>query len=92
MTETDSAPGTSDLDETPASFLDPARGAGLDPGESLARAEWEAYCRSGRKPVYVPDRPDLIYAEAWESWRHWLAWVGLPVGGDTRPADQALWA
>jgi hypothetical protein len=92
MTETDSGVEARDPHETPAAFLDPAPDAALDPGESFARAEWDAYCRSGRKPVHIPDRPDLMYAEAWESWSHWLAWVGLPAGGDSRPADQALWA
>jgi len=45
--------------------------------ELLARAVWEAYCKSGRKPNHVPERPDILYAEAWTGWRDWLTWAGI---------------
>ncbi|HTP50501.1 MAG TPA: hypothetical protein VMK42_07380 [Anaeromyxobacteraceae bacterium] len=43
----------------------------------MARAVWEAYCKSGRKPNHVPERPDILYAEAWTGWRDWLTWAGI---------------
>ena len=42
--------------------------------ELRAHAAWQAYCRSGLKPVYVPDRPDVVYADVWRGWRDWMAW------------------
>jgi len=42
--------------------------------ELRAHAMWQAYCRSGHKPVYVPERPDLMYADVWHGWRDWVAW------------------
>jgi hypothetical protein len=60
--------------------------------EGFARASWDAYCRSGEKPVHIPDRPDILYQDAWQSWQEWLSWVGIPPSGHTLPADEALWA
>lgn len=42
-----------------------------------ARAAWDAYCRSGRKPTHVPERPDVVYADAWSGWQEWLTWMGI---------------
>jgi len=49
-------------------------GACSEAAELRAHAMWQAYCRSGHKPIYVPDRPDLVYAEVWQGWRDWVAW------------------
>jgi len=43
--------------------------------EANARIAWEAYCTSGLKPVHVPDRPDLLYHDAWRGWRDWVRWT-----------------
>jgi len=62
-------------------------GACYEAAEIRARAIWESYCRSGRKPTHVPDRPDIVFEDAWSGWQHWLTWEGitsdpgpLPVG------------
>ncbi|GHP00814.1 hypothetical protein KSF_108610 [Reticulibacter mediterranei] len=34
--------------------------------------EWKRYCRSGRKPVDVPDYPDQIYRPSFLGMRDWL--------------------
>jgi len=54
--------------------LDRTCPACTEAGEIRARAMWQAYCRSGLKPVYVPDRPDLVYADVWRGWQDWIAW------------------
>jgi hypothetical protein len=45
-----------------------ARGLGLK-----SRAEWTAYCKSGKRPADIPNAPDQAYREAgWSSWGDWL--------------------
>jgi 3-mercaptopyruvate sulfurtransferase SseA len=35
--------------------------------------EWEAYCRSGKKPTNVPTKPSVTYAgKGWVNWPDWL--------------------
>jgi len=43
--------------------------------EATARSAWERYCQSGAKPVYLPARPDVVYADAWRGWRDWVRWT-----------------
>ena len=43
--------------------------------ETNAQSAWERYCLSGHKPLYLPDRPDVVYAEAWRGWRDWVLWT-----------------
>ena len=44
------------------------RGLGLK-----TKAEWEAYCKSGKKPADVPTAPRLVYAAAgWAGYGDWL--------------------
>lgn len=43
--------------------------------EEQARQAWERYCRGGHKPVHLPARPDLVYADAWRGWREWVLWA-----------------
>jgi len=54
--------------------LDRLCDACAEAAELRARATWQAYCQSGRKPIYVPDRPDLVYSEVWQGWQDWVAW------------------
>jgi superfamily II DNA or RNA helicase len=36
-------------------------------------AQWRTYCRSGRKPIDIPNKPESAYANAgWISWYDWL--------------------
>jgi len=56
--------------------------------ELKAHAVWEAYCCSGRKPIYVPERPDVVFADAWSGWQHWLAWSG--VSSDPGPLPKSF--
>jgi superfamily II DNA or RNA helicase len=38
-----------------------------------SRADWETYCRSGKKPDDIPNAPANVYADAgWADWRDWL--------------------
>jgi len=60
--------------------------------EVRARASWDAYCRSGQKPRHVPDRPDVVYQDAWSGWQDWLTWVGVPTGRGPSPASVEPWA
>jgi len=35
--------------------------------------EWEAYCRSGKRPYDIPRAPESVYADAgWDGWSDWL--------------------
>lgn len=35
--------------------------------------EWIAFVRSGKKPVWIPSMPDLVYKErGWNGWAEWL--------------------
>src|SRR5262249_13391205 len=37
------------------------------------RADWETYCRSGKKPDDIPNAPANVYADAgWDGWGDWL--------------------
>jgi hypothetical protein len=41
--------------------------------------EWIAYCKSGKKPITIPDEPDKVYKkEGWLGWGHWLGTVKKP--------------
>jgi hypothetical protein len=55
--------------------------------ESRARAAWEAYCRSSEKQTHAPERPDVVYQDAWRGWQEWLTWVGIPNHLDSPPGD-----
>jgi hypothetical protein len=38
-----------------------------------SRAEWEAYCKSGKKPADIPAGPQQTYAkDGWAGWDDWL--------------------
>ena len=41
--------------------------------ELEARAAWESYCASGRKPADIPERPDLVYGKQWRGWVDWIS-------------------
>jgi hypothetical protein len=43
--------------------------------EANAKSAWERYCLSGHKPLYLPTRPDVVYADAWKGWRDWVLWT-----------------
>jgi hypothetical protein len=45
--------------------------------EDEARRAWEKYCQSGKKPVDIPERPDLVYAKEWKGWVDWLGWHNI---------------
>src|SRR5262249_61183045 len=35
--------------------------------------EWQAYCRSGKKPVDIPSNANLVYGkDGWDGWGDWL--------------------
>ncbi len=36
------------------------------------RAEWERYCKSGKKPDDIPAGPSMVYSE----WTYWDDWLG----------------
>jgi len=41
-----------------------------------SRADWKAYCRSGKKPHDIPIKPDSVYADAgWAGMGDWLGTV-----------------
>jgi hypothetical protein len=42
--------------------------------EEEARRAWERYCKSGKKPADIPERPDLVYGKEWKGWVDWLGW------------------
>ena len=45
-----------------------ARSLGL-----AGRAEWEAWCKEGRRPPNVPSTPNRTYKDGgWQGWGHWL--------------------
>jgi hypothetical protein len=54
--------------------LDRLCDACAEAAELRAHAAWDRYCQSGLKPIYVPDRPDLVYSEVWRGWQDWMAW------------------
>jgi Phage-integrase repeat unit len=35
-------------------------------------AEWQEYCKSGRKPQDIPYDPGKVYKDEWKSWGDWL--------------------
>ena len=39
-----------------------------------SRAEWEALCKSGKKPVDIPASPEAVYANS--GWISWFDWIG----------------
>ncbi len=36
------------------------------------REEWGEYCKSGRKPNDVPNKPNYVYKIDWKGWGDWL--------------------
>jgi len=34
--------------------------------------EWIEYCKSNKKPNYIPSNPDKLYKNDWISWTDWL--------------------
>src|SRR5262249_61093496 len=54
-----------------------------------SRADWETYCRSGKKPDDIPIKPDSAYADAgWAGMNDWLG-NGKRRRGDWRPFNKA---
>jgi superfamily II DNA or RNA helicase len=53
--------------------------------------EWNGYCKSGRKPVDIPSRPEQVYAEAgWVGLGDWLGTGTIaPVLREYRPFKEA---
>ena len=43
--------------------------------ELEAKQAWEAYVESGKCPVDVPARPDLVYKKEWKGWVDFLGWT-----------------
>jgi hypothetical protein len=38
-----------------------------------SQGEWFEYCRSGKKPVNIPNTPQNVYAnDGWSGWGDWL--------------------
>jgi superfamily II DNA or RNA helicase len=35
-------------------------------------AEWERYCKSGKKPANIPVYPEHVYQNEWKGWGDWL--------------------
>jgi len=66
--------------------LDRVCDACVEAAETRAHAMWQAYCKSGLKPIYIPDRPDLVYSDVWRGWRDWVAWTA---GASAGPATSA---
>ena len=55
------------------------------------RKEWEAWCRSGARPVNVPASPDQVYVHGgWQGWGHWLDTGNIRKGTEQfLPFDEA---
>ena len=41
------------------------------------REEWSEYCKSGKKPKDVPNKPNHVYKNYWNGWGDWLGtgWI-----------------
>jgi len=52
-----------------------ARSLGL-----ASSTEWQAWCKEGKRPAYLPAAPNKTYKDAgWQGWVHWLG------SGDLKP-------
>ncbi len=55
-----------------------------------SRAEWEDYCRSGRKPVNIPSNPNRVYKTKWRGYGDWFGTGTLaPQNRTYRPFPEA---
>ena len=36
------------------------------------QSEWSKYCKSGKRPVFIPSVPSRQYKEQWKGWGDWL--------------------
>jgi Integrase repeat unit len=36
------------------------------------QSEWNEYCKSGKRPVFIPSVPSRLYKEHWKGWGDWL--------------------
>jgi superfamily II DNA or RNA helicase len=52
-----------------------------------SKEEWEAYNRTGKRPLDIPVDPSKVYADAWVSWGDWVGTGRL--GGPRRPFKEA---
>ena len=61
-------------DRKPAPFLPFAQALAVAQSLNLASAaEWQAWCKEGKRPATVPSHPDQAYKDAgWQGWGHWL--------------------
>lgn len=48
--------------------------------------EWKMYCRSGRRPINIPARPETIYLAQWKSWNHFLGCKKATTGRPSKTA------
>jgi superfamily II DNA or RNA helicase len=39
-----------------------------------SESEWTIYCKSGNKPLDIPNNPDHVYDEEWTWWQDWLGY------------------
>lgn len=35
-------------------------------------SDWINYCKTGKKPTYVPASPEVVYKNQWKGWGDWL--------------------
>jgi superfamily II DNA or RNA helicase len=54
-----------------------------------SQKEWEAYCKSGKKPDDIPRTPWRVYADDWVSWADWLGGRHHHRIGGWRPYEDA---
>ena len=38
------------------------------------KEQWAKYCKSGRKPPEIPNRPDKVYKKEWKDWADWFGY------------------
>jgi len=39
-----------------------------------SRKEWDEYCKSGKKPLDIPNYPRSPYKNKWKGWKDWLGY------------------
>jgi superfamily II DNA or RNA helicase len=55
-----------------------------------SKTDWEAYCRSGKRPADIPSYPNETYANAgWVNWGDWLGTEPKYPKGGWRPFEEA---
>ena len=43
-----------------------------------SKKQWEEYCKSGKKPDYIPENPDVLYKSyGWVSWKKWFKKINI---------------